>query len=323
MIQISIKSSVRYLSLLSDDGSNPFQESTYRRFIRPVPPVDLFSAVDFEQGSVVEAFLKDGWWTGVLVKKINPYKFLVYFDTPPDLIMFKTIQLSNKSRFRCGTNVDVMETKGDEVVWVPSIIVKEMEDGNNFISVVVDSSIQPSGNRPSSSRSMPLVEADTIANSQPSSLLQRRSRTVIYGHNHVATKTELGLHVTPSPSVTVTALEQSEAETQENTSSTKTVEHSESSEDNNRKRKREEELISATADSVVVVVEETKTMMVLPFAKKSTFWKTFETMQVLERVPQNPHFSPLVNETLRRFPRRGGLRYDVDFLQFIGEIQRT
>ncbi|CAN8242052.1 unnamed protein product [Cochlearia groenlandica] len=85
--------SVRYLSLLFDDGSKPFQESTYRRFIRHVPPVDLISAVDFEQGSVVESFLKDGWWTCVFVKKINPYKFLVYFDRPPDLIMFKTRQL--------------------------------------------------------------------------------------------------------------------------------------------------------------------------------------------------------------------------------------
>lgn len=42
-------------------------------------------------------------------------------------------QLSNnKPSFSCGTMVEVME-KTNDVVWVPSIIVKEMEDGKSFI----------------------------------------------------------------------------------------------------------------------------------------------------------------------------------------------
>lgn len=43
-------------------------------------------------------------------------------------------QLSNsKSRFSCGTMVEVMEKTNDVVWWVPSVIVKEIEDGKNFI----------------------------------------------------------------------------------------------------------------------------------------------------------------------------------------------
>ncbi|XP_019090414.1 PREDICTED: DUF724 domain-containing protein 10-like isoform X2 [Camelina sativa] len=55
-------------------------------------------------------------------------------------------------------------------------------------------------------------------------------------------------------------------------------------EDINRKRKREDNLCSVAKD----------TTMVLPFEKKSPFWKILESMEVFKTVPQSPHFNPLV-----------------------------
>ncbi|XP_010421186.1 PREDICTED: DUF724 domain-containing protein 10-like [Camelina sativa] len=84
-------------------------------------------------------------------------------------------------------------------------------------------------------------------------------------------------HVTPPPGMTITPLKQVKAEndsTRENGNN----------EDINRKRKREDNLCSVAKD----------TTMVLPFEKKSPFWKILESMEVFKTVPQSPHFNPLV-----------------------------
>ncbi|CAH8285360.1 unnamed protein product [Eruca vesicaria subsp. sativa] len=141
------------VSLLAGDGSTTLK-TTYRRFLRPVPPESLFTAVEFEEGCVVEASRGGGWWTGVVVKKINNEEVWVYFHSPPDLFQFKTGQLrqhfdwvkqewvrprnkvflSKKSTFSCGTMVEVKVTDGDVVdVWVPSVIVKEMVNRKSFV----------------------------------------------------------------------------------------------------------------------------------------------------------------------------------------------
>ncbi|KAF2604277.1 hypothetical protein F2Q70_00024252 [Brassica cretica] len=82
---------VRYTTLLEEDCSTPFTETVVERFIRPVPPDDL--SVFFEEGSVVDADHNDGWWKGVITKKMEDGKFLVYFDSPPDMIQFEKKQL--------------------------------------------------------------------------------------------------------------------------------------------------------------------------------------------------------------------------------------
>lgn len=83
---------VLYVDLEDEDGSL-LCETTYRRFIRPVPPENLFSTGDFEEGTVVEAGHSDGWWTCVFVKKLDDGKHLVYCDSPPDLFHYKRKQL--------------------------------------------------------------------------------------------------------------------------------------------------------------------------------------------------------------------------------------
>lgn len=84
------KLQVRYTTLVDEDRSSLLTEVVGQRFIRPVPPEDLN---EFEEGSVVDADLKDGWWTGVVIKKLEDEKFLVYFDSPPDVIQFEKKQL--------------------------------------------------------------------------------------------------------------------------------------------------------------------------------------------------------------------------------------
>lgn len=81
---------VRYLTLLHDDGSSPLVEHIEERFIRPVPPDD---GVVIEEGLVVDADHKDGWWTGVVIKKMEDDNYLVYFGSPPDILRFERKQL--------------------------------------------------------------------------------------------------------------------------------------------------------------------------------------------------------------------------------------
>ncbi|CAN8260277.1 unnamed protein product [Cochlearia groenlandica] len=148
---------VKYMTLLSDDSVTPLIESVKQKFVRPVPPETetLYNDVVLEEGSIVEADHKDGWWTGFVLKKEEDC-FLVYFDSPPDIIKFERNQLRphlewakwkwvrpknkvlDKSMFCSGTMVEIrsVETK---VVWFPTMIVKEIEkDGDEKKFIVKD-----------------------------------------------------------------------------------------------------------------------------------------------------------------------------------------
>jgi hypothetical protein len=62
------------------------------------------------------------------------------------------------------------------------------------------------------------------------------------------------------------------------------------------------------------------TLMILPFAKKSPFWKMYETQEVCKIAPQSPHFSPLfeAKEELREWTAVGMM---VSFYGLLEEVK--
>ncbi|XP_048597579.1 uncharacterized protein LOC106441888 isoform X14 [Brassica napus] len=79
--------------MFNEDGVSPLKETIERSFIRPVPPECLNEGVVFKEGSVVDAYFNNGWWTGVIVVERPDGSFLVYFDDPPDIMRFIRSQL--------------------------------------------------------------------------------------------------------------------------------------------------------------------------------------------------------------------------------------
>lgn len=79
---------VEYQDLLVDEevGSSPLREVVETSFLRPLPPPD--ASPKFCVGDVVDAFYRDGWWTGVITRFSEDSKCTVTFQNPPDEIEF-------------------------------------------------------------------------------------------------------------------------------------------------------------------------------------------------------------------------------------------
>lgn len=83
---------VRYKTLLKEDRSSHLSEIVDHSLIRPVPPKDDGAVLG--EGSVVDAYYKGGWWSGLVVKKTEEDgTYLVSFDSPPDISYFERKQL--------------------------------------------------------------------------------------------------------------------------------------------------------------------------------------------------------------------------------------
>ncbi|CAA7039715.1 unnamed protein product [Microthlaspi erraticum] len=141
----------RCVRLLKDDSLTLLTELTEKAWFRPVPPKYLEDLVHIKEGSVVDADLTDSWcWcTGLVVKRIESDKFLVLFDTPPDIIQFERKHLRphldwvdekwfeiprpyvQESMFSSGTPVEVSSLKNKtEIVWGPAMIIKEINESD-------------------------------------------------------------------------------------------------------------------------------------------------------------------------------------------------
>ncbi|ESQ56247.1 hypothetical protein EUTSA_v10027025mg [Eutrema salsugineum] len=140
---------VHYTTLLTEDGSTPLTEIVDQSLIRPVPPEDMsHGGAVFEEGSMVDAYHKDGWWSCLVLKRKEvDDTYLVYFDSPPDIIQFEKKQLRAhldwtgskwvrpentewiKSDFSSGSMVELRLY----LAWRPAMIIKEDENEKRFI----------------------------------------------------------------------------------------------------------------------------------------------------------------------------------------------
>ncbi|XP_010413291.1 PREDICTED: DUF724 domain-containing protein 7-like isoform X2 [Camelina sativa] len=155
------KLSVRHLDplpLLKQDYSPPLIQTTVHRLIRPLPPPDPFPEVDFEEGDVIDAAYRGGWWSGSVIKVLGNRRFLVYLRFEPDVIEIERKDLrphlvwKGDEWFRCekqqligsdfsaGKSVEA-RTKvahlGD--VWAPAIAIKENDDGKLLVKLKASS----------------------------------------------------------------------------------------------------------------------------------------------------------------------------------------
>lgn len=80
---------VEYQNLLAhEDGSDRLREFVDVAFVRPAPLVQEI-VKGFEPDDVVDAFYKDGWWTGVVTRVVaGGERFVVTFSNPPDELEF-------------------------------------------------------------------------------------------------------------------------------------------------------------------------------------------------------------------------------------------
>ncbi|XP_010512617.1 PREDICTED: DUF724 domain-containing protein 7-like [Camelina sativa] len=149
------KLSVRHLDpLLKEDYSPPLIRTTVHRLIRPLPPPDPFPDVDFEEGDVIDAAYRGGWWSGSVIQVLGNRRFLVYLRFEPDVIEIERKDLRPhfvwkgdewfrcvkqqliESEFSAGKSVEV-RTKvahlGD--VWAPAVAIKENDDGKLLVKL--------------------------------------------------------------------------------------------------------------------------------------------------------------------------------------------
>ncbi|CAH2079239.1 unnamed protein product [Thlaspi arvense] len=326
---------VRYKTLLKKDGSGPLSEIVDQRLIRPVPPEDLnVSGAGFEEGSLVNANYKNSWWRGVVVKRKEDDTYLVYFNSPPDIIQFERKQLRAhldwtsskwvrpkntelvKSVFSSGTMVELRAY----LSWRPAMIIKEVEyeKGKRFLVKYCDESFSCTGKL-----KMAVVDPRIVRPKQPLfgvgeyELLDRVEafngsvweqgvvRGIVFEGRYMVSFWETKADVSQFNHSDLRPIMEWEDGIWYNRPKPKS-----GKETCKRKRGEVEEHNSDLNDTVLssdqtpisvkshaANVEGTQakdTAMVLPFAKKSPIWKTYETMEVFKRVPQSPHFSPLL-----------------------------
>ncbi|KAJ0243145.1 hypothetical protein HA466_0203690 [Hirschfeldia incana] len=151
------RSRQRCVRVLKDDSLTPLTDFTQKASFRPIPTEGYEDRVDIKEGSIVDADYKDGWWVGLVVKQVGDDEFLVLFDSPADIVLFERHELrvhldwvdetwwvlpgrnvqflrrlQEKPLFISGAMVEVSDRiDNGEVVWVPAVIIKEIDDDDD------------------------------------------------------------------------------------------------------------------------------------------------------------------------------------------------
>lgn len=115
------KLQVEYHNLVaSEDGSERLRECVDVSFVRPAPPPQEYFE-GFGLNDSVDAFYKDGWWTGIIAQVLEGGRFIVTFPNPPDEIEFGLSELRvhwdwcNGSWFRPEKQVLSLESHASSV----------------------------------------------------------------------------------------------------------------------------------------------------------------------------------------------------------------
>ncbi|XP_019102004.1 PREDICTED: DUF724 domain-containing protein 6-like [Camelina sativa] len=189
-----IEHSVR---LLKDDFATPLIQLSLHVLLRPLPPRHLQARISIKQGCVVDAYHKDGWWTGFVIKELKDDNSesccLVFFDSPPDIILFerkdlrphlkwfykkwwvrpKSQLLAEESMFSPGTMVEVSsKTDEMEIVWVPAMIIKEIEEDDETKKYIVKFCNKPLSWEGSKETSNETVDSQSVRPKQPLFLVE-------------------------------------------------------------------------------------------------------------------------------------------------------
>ncbi|CAG7903136.1 unnamed protein product [Brassica rapa] len=321
------KLSVRHLNpLLNEDHSPPVITTAVHRLLRPVPPP---LEVGFEEGDMIDAAHKDGWWSGWVIKVMGNGRFLVYLRFEPDVIEVERKDLrphlvwKDEEWFRCceeklltekefstGTTVEVKKkVEPFGIIWAPAITIKENETGTLLVKYkgfgregrktnVSYSKIRPSP-PPFGSRAFGLMEnVDALLESGwcPSvvtMVLSWNRYAVLLGRNKPC---EVFNHSQLRPSV-----EWSDGAWQ--TQEEKANEESNNIESVNERQRGQQPQVSAsqTPDPMPNVVETPKakeTIMVLPFVKKSPCWQRQEALLKEEKVREDKEIARIQSEAV-------------------------
>lgn len=95
--------------LLADDASSPLQELVSFHNLRPCPPA-LPACYDWLQGHLVEAYDRDGWWAGTVVRSVpDEDKVLVHFRTTGEEISFHASLLRGLQNWDSGKWTDLTQ----------------------------------------------------------------------------------------------------------------------------------------------------------------------------------------------------------------------
>ncbi|CAN7006709.1 unnamed protein product [Brassica oleracea var. botrytis] len=250
---------VRYTTLLEEDCSTPFTETVEERFIRPVPPED--PSVVLEEGSVVDADHNDGWWKGVITKKMEDGKFLVYFDSPPDMIQFEKKQL--RPHF---------DWTGSKWVRSQNKVSEEQYSKEN-------SHKRKMKRKKTHNLNLEKTEA-MIAGTSDDDYDQNLSAWILGVKSSNGSDKSKAMVAGTSNNIFDDDYDQSLSAWILGVKSSNSSDKSKLAHDETR----------ASED----------TTMVLPFAKRSPIWKALESIEVFKTAKQSPHFIPLL-ETREEF----------------------
>ncbi|KAL1827292.1 hypothetical protein ACET3Z_005704 [Daucus carota] len=145
---------VQYETLLDENSAKPLKEFVNCSLVRPIPPQEIQKIQSFQLDDAVDAFYKDGWWTGVITNVFEGNsRFEVTFSNPPDLIVFpagdlrlhrdwingkwtrpKKNQRITGLLFSIGKKVEVSFSRVEHSeVWFPAIVQEDTGNGSFLV----------------------------------------------------------------------------------------------------------------------------------------------------------------------------------------------